>query len=173
VITINDPVSAERYVLRPQNKSAYVYKAAATGTRSLAVASLNDELTPFGLLGLGMGIGAQSTTEASSEQTSLGQKTINGLTASGTQLVRTIPSGVLGNEKPITSTLERWVSTDLGIPVQISQKSSIGGELTLSLVQVTRTEPDPTLFSPPADYTRRDVNSPAPVVPVASGTTAR
>jgi hypothetical protein len=170
VITINDPVSAERYVLRPQNKSAYVYKAVATGTGSLAVASSDDELVPFALLGFRMGIGAQSTTEASSAQTSLGQKTVNGLTASGTRLVRTIPSGVLGNEKPITSTIERWVSTDLGIPVQITQKSSIGGELTLNLEQVMRTEPDATLFSPPSDYTRPDVNSPAPV---ASGMTAR
>lgn len=37
-------------------------------------------------------------------------------------------------------------------PVTIDHKSSIGGELTLSLGQITRAEPDPSLFAPPAEY---------------------
>jgi len=102
-----------------------------------------DDMAPFALLGFGMGIGANpAATEASSATSSLGQKSINGVTATGTRLVRNIPIGVLGNEKPITSTLDRWVSPDLGIAVQINQKSSIGGEVTLNLGQVVRTEPD-------------------------------
>jgi hypothetical protein len=120
-------------------------------------------MVPFALLGFHMGIGANPATEASSTTTSLGQKSFNGVPATGTRLVRDIPSGVLGNEKPITSTLDRWVSPDLGIPVQMTQKSSIGGELTLNLEQVARTEPDPTLFVPPSDYKRRDINLPAAV----------
>ena len=93
----------------------------------------------------------------------MGQKSINGVAATGTRLVRNIPSGALGNEKPITSTLDRWVSPDLGIPVQVTQKSSIGGEVTLNLGQVVRTEPDPTLFAPPSDYARHDINPNAPM----------
>lgn len=82
---------------------------------------------------------------------------------------------MLGNDKPITSTLDRWVSPDLGIAVQIIQKSSIGGELTLNLGQVVRAEPDPALFSPPSDYARRDINVPSKVAsrlntPVATAT---
>jgi hypothetical protein len=98
----------------------------------------------------------------------LGQKSVNGVPATGTRLVRNIPSDVLGNEKPINNTLDRWVSSDLGIPVQITQKSSIGGELTLNLTEVVRTEPVPALFVPPADYTRRDITF--PTTQVASGT---
>jgi hypothetical protein len=163
VITINDPVSGEHYVVRPEHKTVFAYKTSAGGTVLPAVASSMDEMAPFALLGFGMGIGANPATEASSETTSLGQKSINGVTATGTRLVRNIPIGALGNEKPITSTLDRWVSSDLGIPVQITQKSSIGGEVTLSLAQVARTEPDPTLFAPPSDYTRREINLPAGV----------
>jgi hypothetical protein len=162
LITINDPVSAEHYVVRPEHRTVFAYKTSAGGTVLPAPAPM-DDMAPFALLGFGMGIGANLATEASSETTSLGQKSIYGVTATGTRLVRNIPSGVLGNEKPITSTLDRWVSSDLGIPVQITQKSSIGGEVTLSLAQVARTEPDPTLFAPPSDYTRREINLPAGV----------
>jgi hypothetical protein len=180
MVIICDPVSAERYVVRPENKTVYAYKKSAAGTvpEAPVPAPLMDDMAPFALLGFHMGIGAIPATEASSETTSLGQKSINGVTATGTRLVRNIPSGVLGNEKPITSTLERWVSPDLGIPVQITQKSSIGGELTLNLGQVTRAEPDPTLFAPPSDYTRRDINLPSglasmPMVPLRAITAVK
>jgi hypothetical protein len=164
MIVINDPVSAQRYFVRPENKTVMAYKTSAGGKAVPVMApSSMEDMAPFALLGFGMGIGANPTTEASSATTSLGQKSINGVTATGTRLVRTIPSGVLGNDRPITSTLDRWVSSDLGIAVQITQKSSIGGELTLNVEQVVRTEPDPTLFAPPSDYTRRDINLPAGV----------
>jgi hypothetical protein len=87
--------------------------------------------------------------------------------ATGTRLVRTIPSGAIGNDKPITSTIEKWVSADLGIPVQITQKSSIGGDLSLNLGHLARGEPDPTLFTVPAGYKVNTVNTPLP----SSGTT--
>jgi len=157
-ITICDPVAGKSYVLRPQGNIAFAMNVQPSSIgaphRLVTVATPEtDDLLPFGLLGLRMGIGAQSTTESSSDTTQLGQKTIVGLTTHGMRLVRTIPVGVLGNEKPIISTLERWVSPALGIPVEITQKSSIGGELTLSLSQVQRAEPDATLFSVPAGYT--------------------
>jgi hypothetical protein len=168
IININDPVSAERYFVRPETKTVIAYKTGGKVGTYLASPNM-DEMAPFALLGFGMGIGANpTTTEASSATTSLGQKSINGVTATGTRLVRNIPSGALGNDKPITSTLDRWVSSDLGIAVQITEKSSIGGDVTLNLEQVVRTEPDPTLFVPPADYTRRDINVPAGVGAMAA-----
>ena len=99
-----------------------------------------------------MGIGASLSTEATTVETALGQKSINGVTATGTRVVRTFPAGVLGNEKPITSTVDEWFSADLGVPVQVTQKSSIGGDISLNLTQVVRGEPDSTLFAPPAGY---------------------
>lgn len=158
LITIHDPVGGERYFVRPQNKVVIAIKGSAGDAVPPGMAQSLEDSAPFALLGFHMGIGATPTTESSASTTSLGQKTINGVTATGTRLVRNIPSGVLGNEKPITSTLDRWVSADLGIPVQITQKSSIGGELTLNLGQVARAEPDPTLFTPPSGYTRHDID---------------
>jgi hypothetical protein len=109
------------------------------------------------------------SAEASSETTDLGQKSVNGVMATGTRLVRTIPSGAIGNDKPITSTIEKWVSADLGIPVQITQKSSIGGDLSLNLGHLVRGEPDPTLFTVPAGYKVQNITMPTPTSASATG----
>ena len=171
-IMIHDPVGGQFYILHPQAKIAFVYKMPKRGSGGAGTSPTIAPLEPlpsFALMGLGMGIGANAFTEASSAETSLGQKIISGVSTTGTRTVRTIPSGVLGNEKPITSTVEEWLSPDLGVPVQITQKSSIGGAVTLNLSQVVRAEPDPTLFVPPADYTRHEVNMPMAAAGTVTG----
>jgi hypothetical protein len=171
MITIHDPVAGRFYVLNPQTKTAFVYKMPNRGAGVPPAIAPRDPIPGFALMGLGMAIGASASTEASSAETSLGQKIISGVSTMGTRIIRTIPSGALGNEKPITSTLEEWRSPDLGIPVQISQKSSIGGVVTLNLSQVVRAEPDPTLFAPPADYTMHDVSMSMATGVTTSGST--
>jgi hypothetical protein len=169
MIIITDPVGGELYLVRPQSKSVDAMKmtpqvaAAQAATHPPA-----DGQVPFGLMGIGMGIGASLSTEAATNETSLGQKVVNGVTATGTRVVRTFPAGVLGNEKPITSTVDEWFSSDLGVPVQITQKSSIGGEISLNLAQLVRGEPDSTLFAAPAGYTVRQ--APAAMGAVITGT---
>jgi hypothetical protein len=154
LIMITDPVGGELYLVRTQTKSVDAIKMTPQVAAAPAVTHPPvDGQVPFGLLGINMGLGASLSTEAATAETSLGQKTVNGVTATGTRVVRTFPPGVLGNEKPITSTVEEWFSSDLGVPVQITQKSSIGGEISLNLTQVVHGEPDSTLFAPPAVYT--------------------
>jgi hypothetical protein len=155
---IHDPVGGRFYILSPQNNTAIVYKMPSRGNGAVPTTAPQEPIPGYALMGLGMAIGAGAFTEASSAETSLGQKVISGVSTTGRRIVRTIPSGVLGNEKPIISTFEEWRSPDLGVPVQISQKSSVGGVVTLNLSQVVRAEPDPTLFAPPADYAVHEVN---------------
>jgi hypothetical protein len=171
-IMIHDPVGGRFYILNPQNKTAIVYKMPSRGNGAVPTTVPPEPIPGYALMGLGMAIGAGTFTEASSAETSLGQKVISGVSTTGRRIVRTIPSGVLGNEKPIISTFEEWRSPDLGVPVQISQKSSIGGDVTLNLSQVVRAEPDPTLFAPPADYTVHDVNMATGVTTSGSTVTA-
>ncbi len=172
MITITDPVAGEIYLVHPQTKTVEAVKASPKliAARSAAAAA-SDRQVPFALMGIGMGIGASQSTEASSTSTSLGQKVINGVTATGTHTVRTIPAGVLGNEKPITSTVDEWFSADLSVPVQITQKSSVGGQVTLNLTQVVIGEPDTTLFGPPSGYTVHDLSGAASVL-AGTATTA-
>lgn len=181
--TIYDPAKSERYMLNPRFKTAVVLKVpegGAGGTASKVAEMTPLEVTaPFALLGLRMGVGATARTESASETTALGQKVVNGVLANGTRLVRTIPAGVLGNEKPIISTLERWVSPELQVPVQITETSSIGGTVVYNLEQISRGDPDPALFAVPADYTRQNVNfqatltatAQAPAAPASATTT--
>jgi hypothetical protein len=167
-------VTGERINLIPQAKMATVFKVPQGAKMGRVLSATRfDTIPPLGLLGLGMGIDANcATTESPADTTSLGQKVVNGILATGTRTLRTIPIGVLGNEKPITSTLEEWQSAELGIPVQVTEQSSIGGQLTFNLQDVQETEPDPSLFTVPSNYTRRDLNMQLPSSGIATSTAA-
>jgi hypothetical protein len=172
VIVITDPAKSERYVLYPRRKIAFALKM-QPGTQPPEQpmgdeAAELDTTAPFALLGLRMGVGASAKTEASAATTSLGQQTVNGLSATGTRVVRTIPVGVLGNAKPITSTLEQWLSTDLEVAVRITETSSIGGTITYNLEQVSRAQPAADLFTVPPGYTLHNVNPAAVAAAVAA-----
>jgi hypothetical protein len=175
VIEIEDPVTNERINLSPQAKVATVFKMPQGVKPAQAGPAMQLEMTgTFGLLGFGIGIGAQGGNGASSvETTSLGQKLVNGVMATGTRTVRTIPAGVVGNEKPISRTLEEWKSTGLGLPVQIIEQSSIGETLTYNLQDVQEVEPDPSLFTVPANYTRQDINMHGPTSQTATFTAVK
>jgi hypothetical protein len=161
LVTISDPVGGKRYVLHPMTKRAEVLPLRPGASAPDNAEPSSDLEAPFALLGLGMGIGANPhTTESAAAESALGNRNIQGVGAQGTRTVRTIPSGTLGNDKPITSSLERWYSPDLGVPLAITQQSSIGGKLTLTIEQLSRAEPDASLFAPPLDYQLRDYTLP-------------
>lgn len=173
VETINDPVSGQHISLLPKQKMATVFKLPpGAASHTAAVSACNDNVTSMALMGMGMATGASQLTEASTSTTTLGEKAVNGLNVTGCRIVKTIPAGVLGNEKPITSTVEQWVSTDLGMIVQVSEASSLGGTVTLNLQQVILSEPDASLFTIPANYTVHNVELPAqPTGTIVSGST--
>jgi hypothetical protein len=107
IIQIIDPVGGELYFVGSQSKIVEAMKLIPQAAAMLPARHSADEQVPYALLGIGMSIGASLSTEASSSQTSLGQKVVNGVTATGTRTIRIVPVGVLGNEKPITSTIDR------------------------------------------------------------------
>ena len=141
VSMINDPVAATHYVLEPDKK----------------VARQIDRMN-----GKGGGDGhkhahpngaGKMPNDANVTTTSLGTKTINGIAAEGTRVVRTIPVGAMGNEKPIIITVERWHSADLQINVKTTRNDPLMGETVMEVTNIQRQEPDPSLFKVPADYT--------------------
>jgi hypothetical protein len=87
---------------------------------------------------------------------SLGERIIEGLKVTGTRQEFTIPSGAVGNEQPIVVSSEQWFSPDLGVVVSSSVRDPMMGDTTYKLEQVSRNEPDPTLFAVPSDYTTTD-----------------
>ncbi len=84
---------------------------------------------------------------------SLPMQTVNGVQATGTRVTRTIPAGQIGNAQPIQRVTETWVSPDLKRPVMVKISDPRQGTTVTQLTNITRSEPDPTLFQVPSEYT--------------------
>ena len=82
----------------------------------------------------------------------LGTKTIEGVLAEGTRTTTTYPIGFFGNDRPLTTVSEMWTSQELGMAVLTTTSDPRRGEVTMKLTNVSRAEPDASLFQPPAGY---------------------
>jgi hypothetical protein len=82
----------------------------------------------------------------------LGTQTMEGVLATGTRTTTTYPVGFFGNDRPITTTRETWMSRDLGMAILTKTSDPRSGETTMRVTNISLTEPDPSLFQPPADY---------------------
>jgi hypothetical protein len=91
--------------------------------------------------------------DAEVNKESLGTQSIEGVMAEGARLTLTIPAGKIGNERPIVTVNERWYSQELQTVVLTKNSDPRMGETTYRLTNINRSEPDPSLFQVPADYT--------------------
>jgi len=170
-VSITDPVAGKAYTLDPATRTAretpqlVVLNLAATlSTVKAAV----DELAARGggrtarTGGAGSGGGGAAVgsrggrgvarTGAIVEET-LPDRMIEGVRATGVRKTTTIAAGAIGNERPIVVVSEEWTSPDLQVLVLTDHNDPRTGRSTYRLLQIDRTEPDPTLFRVPADYT--------------------
>src|SRR5580704_2891609 len=88
----------------------------------------------------------QATTE------DLGSQTMEGVFVTGVRTTRTIPAGQIGNDKPISILTEVWTSPDLKTIVYSKRSDPRMGEQTFQLTDITRADPDGSLFTVPADF---------------------
>ena len=95
-------------------------------------------------------------TDTNETKTDLGTQTIEGVRAQGTRATRMIPAGSVGNEQPIVITTETWYSSDLHVLVMSKSNDPRIGETTYKLTNIQRSEPSPSLFQVPGDYTIKD-----------------
>jgi hypothetical protein len=95
----------------------------------------------------------------------LGTKQIDGLMVTGTKRSEVIPTGRIGNDRPIEITDERWESTDLKVLVLSRHHDPRTGDVEYRLTNVTRAEPPRELFQPPSDYSIVDAPPPPPPAP--------
>jgi hypothetical protein len=136
MIIIMDPVAGTRYVLNPQNKTAHQMP-------------LHPPKPPNGAA---EGEPPARPADPNVATVDLGTKTILGLPATGTRVTRTIPAGQIGNAKAIEVVTERWVSTDLQIPMSMKHNDPMMGTMTTEVTTITRGEPSASLFQVPSDY---------------------
>ena len=107
---------------------------------------------PGGLLKVEEGVKAEGKVT----REDLGQQQLEGLAAIGTRTTTVIPAGAIGNEQPIRIVSEQWYSPELQMLVATKFSDPRSGETTFRLTNVSRAEPDRSLFTVPPDYTVKE-----------------
>ena len=87
----------------------------------------------------------------------LGTQFMEGLSVHGRRTTMTYPVGSIGNDREIANVSEIWSNTELGLMILQDRSDPRTGETVTKLENISRTQPDPTLFQPPADYKIVDV----------------
>jgi len=157
MIQIADPVAHVLYMMNTSDKVAHKQTIESPGPRpflksNAGSASLSASAGPSAAPRKARETPDAERPEIKTEK--LGTQTIEGLTVDGTRQTITWPAGSrMGNDRPITSVSENWMSPDLKIMVLSKNNDPRSGEQTTRLVNVSRAEPDLNLFQPPADYT--------------------
>ncbi len=154
-ISIHDPVAGVNHELDPQNKVDRTMPARGQGRFAsgdpTSTAAPNTpgsrNATP------GNTNAANRPVDPNVKTEDLGTQTINGVVATGTRITRTVPAGTIGNAQPLVTIHERWVSTDLKVPVMVKTTDPRFGTSVTQLTNITRAEPDASLFTVPSDYT--------------------
>ena len=175
LVFIQDPVAQTGYTLNLTDKTAQKMPSlppmlppnlAASGSASggKVILSMSDSVSAGpALLPVPLppgpppaGIMIQRTFTANDQGKSntedLGSQTMEGVQVTGTRTTRTIPTGEIGNDRPITIVTEVWTSPDLKTIVYSKRTDPRMGEQTFHLTNIVRSEPDASLFTVPADF---------------------
>ncbi len=145
MVTINNKVTGEIDFLFPAGKVASVVQRPGMKVVDTP-ASVPEIFTMFA----GMRIGPNAP--GWSAPVSLGEKSIEGLHAVGTQRIYTLAAGAVGNQKAVTITVQQWSSPDLGVILDKTSSASTGGQVHYRLQQILQAEPNADLFKVPADF---------------------
>jgi hypothetical protein len=165
LVFIQDPAAGTSYTLNLTDKTAWKNPAPPAGVVRSGGAGMASgrffiqtadvgmpPLPPPALppIAIAKHLAEDDQSEATTE--SLGSQTIEGVVATGVRTTRTIAAGQMGNERAITIVTEVWTSPDLKTIVSSKRNDPRMGEQTFQLTNIVRAEPDPSLFTVPADF---------------------
>jgi hypothetical protein len=174
--TIFDPVAQEHIDYTSNSKVAHILPLPPSLPGSNAEASggvvvsasgrANDGDSGFIVAGPGQAFGMaqgfavqaqpvspQAEKKVEPKTESLGTKSIDGIQATGTRSITTIPAGTIGNDNDLIITREIWYSPELKLVLRSTQSDPRFGQTTYTLTNVQQGSPDEALFQVPADYT--------------------
>jgi hypothetical protein len=145
-VFIHDPVAGSSYVLEPKTKVARMSQAPKNSTPETARTH-----HPGGE--------RARANQAEIKTEDLGTQVMQGLTVQGKRITRSIAAGQVGNERAFQTVTETWYSPDLQTIVMSKSSDPRGGETVYQLTNISRAEPDATLFQVPSDYKVTQGNS--------------
>lgn len=160
IVTINDPVAHTQYMFQPGGEPGSEGVMLDMGGAKAKVKTFGITKNETGKVQFGAANERGTKTwitiddkgeDADVKTESLGTQVIEGINAEGTRNTRTIPAGAIGNEKPIVITSEIWTSPDLQVTVLSKRNDPRFGETVYKLTDISRAEPDPSLFQPPSN----------------------
>jgi hypothetical protein len=180
-ITINDPVAGTRYTLDAASRTAYKSPAIAALTDAVKVANaqrnedivlrmkkLTDELQVQKVTGSEpsqtytfTGPNGVIRVNDTGKREDLGTSNMAGVPVKGSRTTNVIPAGTVGNDRDINIVEERWYSPDLQMNIMTKHTDPRMGETVFQVNNLTRSNPDPSLFQVPADYQIKEGARPA------------
>jgi hypothetical protein len=160
MVNLNDPVARTNMSWQvgadDQPKVVRVFHQAALRTANASQVK-RPELTPAQveqqqkMMKAAQAQQAQTRKETVTED--LGVKDFHGVSAKGSRTTRTIPAGEEGNDQALVVITETWMSKELGGVVMAVRDDPRSGRTVTEYEDITRGEPDPSLFAVPAGYT--------------------
>jgi hypothetical protein len=149
-ITVDpDPGDGTAYTLDPTTRTARRVPRMTIVNAGLSVVRT---FTPAGIGVAGARSGGPQPVNRATEE-SLGTRQIEGVKANGRKTTTIIPTGQIGNDRPIEVTDERWESPELRMLVYSRNSDPRTGVVEYRLTNINRSEPPADLFMVPSDYT--------------------
>ena len=145
--TISDPTAKVSYRLDADRHTAVRTAFAAATLARLQADRLQVETLNLASVLTAIPKGGRAAKE------DLPAQSMEGVLATGTRTTVTIPAGEIGNEKPILVVDEVWYSPELKVNVMTRHTDPRAAETVYKLTEITRAEPDPSLFQVPPGYT--------------------
>jgi len=159
LVEISDPVAGVAYILDDQNKVAHRVtmearaRTAPPRAGGVGVGIGGGGATAVGTTGITATTSVVHPNQPDRSTEHLGTQTIEGVIADGTRTTLTWPVGSRGNDRPFTDTNEMWNSKELKLLVLSKNSSPLSGDFVTKVINISRAEPDASLFQPPPDYT--------------------
>jgi hypothetical protein len=162
MITITDPVAKAVYFLNTATKTATQLPLPGEASQPVLYTERSDQTSNDGKREViqkeirfesGGGTFSAGTAKGEFKNESLGKSTVEGVLAEGTRSTHVIPTGQIGNDRPITIVTETWYSPELQTVVSSRTSDPMNGDTSYRLTKINRTEPAASLFQVPPDYT--------------------
>jgi TonB family protein len=135
--------AARQWMFQPTELSGVPVKVQGILTFNFTLSDEEPAQAPF----------ARNPTRYTTNTQQLGKQMIEGIECEGERAVTTIPTGAIGNERPIETVKETWYSPELKMMILSKRSDPRFGESTYRVTNISRAEPDAAIFQVPPEYT--------------------